>query len=297
MNQPPPDLDSPPPPPAARSRSWGLIPALRFLLPPGDSSVASDPDALRRAPRWFAPIGLAIGLLWIAAFRTTWRLYGEVGSVRPIPALAVILIECLLTGPFLAMGLARTAHLLTGDRPRRADEPRTAPLSPVGTLVLALIVLTEFVFIFSIPAVGAWWPQPSGIRRYFNLLFPQPIYQPLLLAPVWGRWGVLLGAAIGRTARGADPATVALCETMSPMRLLRLSILPLVLTIVYCGRSHNYQMGPIVALTVFGLTYLVAVVMAWRGGGQTRQSLFAAGQIAQLVFLAAHRAFWPWIHG
>ena len=34
-----------------------------------------------------------------------------------------------------------------------------------------------------------------------------------------------------------------------------------------------------------------------RGGGQTKQSLFAAGQVAQLAFLAIYRAFWPLIHG
>lgn len=251
---------------------------------------------MRRASHWFVPIGFIIGLIWIGVFRSTWRLYGEVGSIRPIPALAVILVESLLTGPFLVMGLARTIHLLAGEQPRRPDEARNVPLSPVGTLVLGLALLAEFVFILSLPAEGGWWPQRSGWKQYLNLLYPQPIYQPLLLAPIWGRWAILLAATIGRTAHGTDPTTVALCSEMTPGRLLRRTIIPLMLTAYYCGRSNNYMMGVIVALIVFCAAYLVSVVIAVRGGGQTRQSLFASGMVGQLAFLAVYRALWRFIH-
>lgn len=290
-------LQSPPhaPPPTGRPNR-GLSAALRFLLPPGYEPIAYEPATMRRASHWFVPLGFVIGLIWIGVFRSTWRLYGEVGSIRPVPALAVVLVECLLTGPFLIMGLARTIHLLAGDKPRRPDEARNVPLSPVGTLVLCLSILAEFVFILSLPAEGGWWPQREGWKRYLNLMYPQPIYQPLLLAPIWGRWAILLAATIGRTAHGADATTVALCSEMTTRRLLRRTIIPLVLTAFYCGRSHNYMMGVIVALIVFCAAYLVSVVMAVRGGGQTRQSLYASGLVGQLAFLAVYRALWRFIH-
>lgn len=46
-------------------------------------------------------------------------------------------------------------------------------------------------------------------------------------------------------------------------------------------------MGTIIALTVLGLTFVSGVVIARRGGGQTRRSMLAAGKIAELIFLAA----------
>ncbi|MFQ5423890.1 MAG: adenosylcobinamide-GDP ribazoletransferase [Phycisphaerae bacterium] len=282
--------------PPGRHRG-ALTDALRFLFPPGYRPVPSASPTLDRAARWFVPLGLVVGLLWAIVFRVTWRLFGETGNLRVVPALSVVLLECLFTGPFLAMGLARTAHLLTGERPRRDEMDRWTPLSPVGTLVLILTLISQYVFIVSIPAVAPWWPTPADWRSHFNFVYPQPIYRPLLLAPLWGRWALLLAATIGRPGHDADADTVALCRSMSPRRLILAAILPMVLTAIYCSRSRNFLIGIIIGMLVFGASFLVAVVMARRGGGQTRPSLFACGQIAQLALLALYRAFWPIIHG
>lgn len=242
-------------------------------------------------------MGFLVGLAWVGVFRVTWRIYGEVGGVRVIPALAIVLVECLVTGPFLSLGLARAAHLLTGAKPLVASTDPRAPLSPVGTLVLGLTLLTEWVLIASIPAQTPWWPSVEDWRSRFNFMYPTPLYRPLLLAPVWGRWGMLLAACVGRTARGADEAIVAFCESMRPARLFRQAVIPVVLTSIYSAREGNFMIGFIMALLVFAVTYLVAMIMARRGGGQSRQTLFASGQIAQLAFLGVYRAMWPLIHG
>ncbi|HKQ50030.1 MAG TPA: hypothetical protein VJZ71_18285 [Phycisphaerae bacterium] len=275
----------------------GLSEALRLLFPVAQGLPPGRSTAWSRSASWIVPLGLFIGLIWAGLFRITWRVYGEAGNVRVIPALAIVLIECLLTGPFLALGLARTAHLLTGIKPLAATSDARAPLSPVGTLVLCLTVLSEWVLIASIRDDAAWWPSPKDWRSHFNFMYPAPIYRPLLLAPIWGRWGLLLAASVGRTARGADEAIVALCESMRPARMLRHAIVPVALTAIYFSREGNIFIGLIMALIVFAATYIVAVVMAQRGGGQSRQTLFAAGQIAQLAFLAVCRAMWPLIYG
>lgn len=275
----------------------GLPEALRLLFPFVQGPPSARPLAWGRSASWIVPLGLAIGLAWAGVFRVTWRIYGEAGNVRVIPALAIVLLECLFTGPFLALGLARTAHLLTGIKPLSAAPDLKAPLSPVGTLVLCLTVLSEWVLIASIRDDAAWWPSPKDWRSYFNFMYPAPIYRPLLLAPIWGRWGMLLAACVGRTARGADDAIVSFCESMRPARMLRHAILPIALTAIYFSREGNIFIGLIMALMVFAGTFVVAVVMAQRGGGQSRQSLFAAGQIAQLAFLAVCRAMWPLVYG
>jgi hypothetical protein len=274
----------------------GLMEALILLFPIGRAERRINPLAWGRAASWVVPLGVFIGLAWVGVFRISWRVYGEAGNIRVIPALAMVLVECLLTGPFLALGLARTAHLLTGATPLAPAGDPKAPLSPVGTLVLCLTLLTEWVLIASIKVETPWWPSLEDWRSNFNFMYPTPVYRPLLLAPIWGRWGILLAASIGRTARGADNAVVGLCESMHPARLLRQSILPVVLTAIYSARGGNFMIGPIMALLVFAATYIVAVIMAHRGGGQSADAL-AAGQVAQLAFLAVYRAMWPFIHG
>lgn len=274
-----------------------FVAAVRFLLPFGGDSVYRSHEVRPGILPWIVPVGLLIGLAWVGGFRLSRWLYWETSNMRMVPSLAVVLLETLVTGPFLVLGLARTVHVLAGRHPLEAERDRMAPLSPVGTLVLALVVLTQYVFILSLRDLPGWWPAPNDWRHHFNFLYPRPIYRPLLLAPVWGRWGILLAASIGRPAPGADAQTVAMSAAMSPGRLVRNSLLPFALTAVYCSRSRNIFTGLTIGLLVFGLTYVVTMAVARRGGGQTRQSLFAAGQVAQLAFLATYRALWRLIDG
>jgi hypothetical protein len=299
---------------------------LRFLLPLGRPETAETLSASRNMVPWVVPIGLLVGLAWVGAFRVTWRLYGEIAAVRVIPALTIVLMECLFTGHYLLLGLTRTVDtlsqgrhlrlggrlrvgpgeefaqttpsLVAGSAPReQSDMSPPSLLTPVGSLVLCLAILSQWVLITSAPAVSPWWPSPTDWRHHFNFLYPAPLYRPLLLAPMWGRWGVLLAATIGRTARRADLPVRTLCETMSPGRLLKHAILPTTLTAIYASRGGNLAIGLILSVVVFAIAYLAAVIMVRRGGGQTRQSLHATGQVAQLAFLALYRAFWPFIHG
>jgi len=295
--QPPPDQPSSAEPREPGSRTCGLVEAIAFLFPIGDRSDSTRAGAFSLAIPWIVPLGFVIGLVWTGLFKAAWRIYGETAGMRVIPALTIVLMECLLTGPFLALGLARTIDLLAGTRPLRPESTsNSAPLSPVGTLTLCLTVLCEWVLIVSVPAISPWWPSIDDWRHHFSFLYPAPVYRPLLLAPLWGRWAILLAATVGRTARHADAETMAFCSAMSPGRLLRHAILPLAVTSIYLSRDGNLLIGVVVGLLVFALTYLICVAMARRGGGQTRQTLFAAAQFAQLVFLALYRAFWPLIH-
>lgn len=275
---------------AALLGGWWV--AMRFLFPLSTRPIERDEGkAVRDFSFWIVPMGLVVGLIWVAIFRTTWRIYGEASSLRLVPCLTIVALEALITGPFLALGLARTIHVLTGDHPLQPMVDRMEPLSAVGTLILCLTLLCQFVLLLSIQDLQAWWPPPHDWRSWFNPLYPRPIYRPLVLAPLWGRWGIVLAATIGRTARGADGHTRSLNEHLSPGSLLLHSLLPVVLTVIYCSRARNFLTGINISLVVFALTYLVSVAIARRGGGQTRQSLFAAAQIAQLVFLATYRAF------
>ncbi len=283
---------------APRPFVHGLWAAIRFLFSPnaGPHQIGES-DRFHHAASWFVPIGLMIGLLWAGGFRLAWRLYGETAGLRILPALTVVLIECLLTGGLLCLGLARTAHALGGAGSAENRLDARLYLGPAAMLILCLAVLSQWVLIASIPSVSPWWPQKPDWRSYLNFAYPAPVYRPLVLAPVWGRWGILLAASIGRTAHHADPPTVALCAAMRPTRVLKWAIVPTAFSAIYFARQGNVLIGVVMAMIVFAVTYIAAVVMARGIGGQTRSTLFAAGQIAQLVFLAVYRAFWPLIHG
>lgn len=273
----------------------GLREALGLLTPVPCAS--GDMRRIALAVGWIVPIGLATGILWAAIFRIAWRLYGETANMRVLPALVIVLVECLFTGPFLALGLARTMHLLTSVSPLRSQTHDEEPLSPVGSLALVLALLAQWVLLVSVPNATPWYPSQTDWRHQFVWLYPAPIYRPLVLAPIWGRWAILLASSIGRAAPQADGRTTALSESVSPSRLLVHLILPMALTSLYCSRDRNLLTGVIIGLFVFATTYIVSIAFARRGGGQTRHSLFAAAQVAQLTFLMLYRAFWPLIHG
>ena len=203
----------PPTRPAGMKRN--LFTALRFLLPLGRTKAPDDPAAAAGMIPWIVPTGLAIGLLWAGSFRLGWRVFGETARLRVIPSLIVVLIECLFTGAVLVLGVARTSHVLTGRSPLRAENDPLGPLSPVATLVLCLTLLCEYTLILSIPAMPGWWPPPNDWRHTFNFMYPSPVYRPLLLAPIWGRWGILLAATLGRSAHNADAQTVGLKDRKS----------------------------------------------------------------------------------
>ncbi len=276
----------------------GLATALAFLLPLGRRAEPRSVEAVPYFATWVVLAGVVIGLAWAGSFRLVWRLYGETGGLRIAPSLAVVLLESLFTGALLVLGLARSTVLLTGGRPTALPGlDGSAPLPAVGTLVLFLLILTQFALLLAIRATPGWWPPPEDWRSHFNFMYPQPIYRPLLLAPIWGRWGILVAATIGRTAPHADVWTKALNKSMGPFLVLLHVVAPMLLTVIYGSRSRNYLTGALIGLLVFGVTYIAAVAFARRGDGQTRQSMYATGQVAQISFLIIYLGFWRLIDG
>ncbi len=273
-----------------------LIPAMQFMLPMGDPP-RGDAAFWRRASYWFLPIGLGIGLLWVGVFRGLWRLYGEeVTSLRLVPAVGVLAVDVIFTGYCLFVGLTTVVDALTG--PRHAREPEhDVPTPPTLTAIMALLLalIVQLVLISAVRTGDWWWP--SDWRRHLNFAYPQLIYRPLLLAPLWGRWAILLAALLGRVAPRSHPAAMGLSKAVSPGLVMVNFLLPLSLTAVYCSRSGNLILGTIIALTVLGLTFVSSVIIARRGGGQTRRSMLAAGKMAELIFLVSFVVLSGYIRG
>ncbi len=291
------DVDAATPDRGATTVAGGLMLALRFLLPLKESG-SNDPSAWRRARYWFLPIGLAIGLAWAGAFRGVWRVYGEeVTSLRLVPAAAVLMVDILLLlGYSLFAGLAATVNELAEPRTRLESHEQAPPaLRTPAVLVLLVALVLELVFVSALRTGSYWWP--SDWRRFLNFAYPNLIYRPLILAPIWGRWAVLLASSVGRVAPRASAEAGGLSKAVGPRFVLVSFLFPLGLTAVYCSRERNLVIGVIISLVVLATTFGLSVFIARRGGGQTRRSMLAAGKVAELVFLGAFVALSGTIRG
>ncbi len=272
----------------------GLAHAFRFLTRARLIACDNNDADWSATLRWIVPTGLLIGLAWTAVFRITWRIYGETANMVLIPALAIILLECILTGRLLLLGATGTVERMAGIDDKNAGA--NAPLSTIGVLTLCTVVLTQWVLLVSLRDITTWWPSAPDWRHHFNFLYPRIIFRPLILAPLWGRWGILLATTIGRPSSYADTATAGISRAIGPRRMLIHTLLPIIVTTVFFSREQNRFIGGVMSMLVFAVTFFASFAVARRCGGQSRHTIFAAGLVAQLGFLAIYRAFWPLIY-
>ncbi|MFQ6049048.1 MAG: hypothetical protein ACE5K7_06760 [Phycisphaerae bacterium] len=281
-----------------KRRLCSLRLAARFLWGLSLPEPAADVQMWRKASWWFLPLGLLVGLAWVTVFAVCKRQFRQETALHVMPALAVVVVDGLLLGHGLLVGLAHSVERAVGARGTgsQADAQRQA-IDAVGMLVLILSVAVLLLCLMSLPAGRLWWPGRGDPRRYLNWAYPSPVYRPLLLCPLWGRWAVLLAAMVGPSSSRAGSELTGLSRALSPMRVLMLFTVPWFLTAIYCSRQRNLVIGTIISLIVLTVSYLTSVVLAYRNAGQSRQSVLAAGAIAQMSFLVTYLAFAWRIHG
>lgn len=238
------------------------------------------------------PLGLAFGLLWVGSFRAAWRIFGEVGSLRLIPSLALVVLIALFSGRSM---LRAAMRLVESPRATKLTDVRGTPVGEKSLMLLILILLGYFVLILSIQEFRGFWPAADDWRSWFNWMYPRPIYRPLLLSPMWGHWGMLVALCSGRTAPDADPLTRAYSRDLNAWKLVVHSVLPLGLTCIYLTRGSRIFTGPMIAALLFGMTILFSSIVANLRQGQSRVTILATGLFSQTMFIVLYRAFWPLI--
>ncbi|MCK4659696.1 MAG: hypothetical protein KAV82_09275 [Phycisphaerae bacterium] len=263
--------------------------ALGFMCP-GRRVLAED--GAGRACHWFVPLGLIIGLAYTGVYRAVWRQFGEVSALALMPAAAVWLVDVAIVASALYLAaagtIARTIHPSTrlsndlGDRNARYT---------IEILALLILVVLKLVLLIAIPKGVASWPGPGDWRSHFNWMYAHPHYRPLILAPMWGRWAMLLVGSIGRLRDGNDAGLSRFCGSLSATLMLVYMIPIAVLTAIFCGHRGRWMFGGIISCVVLAGTYLYGVISARRQGGRTRDSIVGAGLIGELIFLIAYEAF------
>lgn len=240
-----------------------------------------------RACHWLVPLGLVVGLLYTAVYRAVWRQFGEVRSIALMPAVTVWLLDVGVLASLLYFGAARTARGVITASPAGAGAPHSrAGLDPVEQLALIVLVLLKLMLLIAIPHGISHWPGTGDWRSYFNWMYPHREYRPLILAPMWGRWAMLLVGSVGRPRDDDDRAMTLFSGSLSAGRVLAWMVPVAVLTSIYCGR--RWMFGCIISCLVLAGCYLYGMIAARRQGGQTRDSILGAGLIGELVFLTAY---------
>ncbi|MCH7814736.1 MAG: hypothetical protein IID40_12030 [Planctomycetes bacterium] len=268
----------------ADRRPWAFRTAVANLLLPSRCVLGVGP---RASLHWLVPGGLLIGLLYVGLFRASWRVFGEVGGVRLMPALAVWLADGMLFGLVMFLGAAQTVDRWKGrDLAAEADAGRA--LGQAGLTALFVLLVVKLVLWCSLPEGVAGWP--ADWRRHFNFAYPRPVLRPLILAPLWGRWALILAAGIGRRAPGAGAPDKTPAPPPSPAAVLGWFLPILALTAVYCGRQGRWMIGCIIGLAVMGVAFLFAVIVSRRFLGHTRFTVLATGLVAEIAFLLCYLA-------
>ncbi len=248
--------------------------------------------ASSKAVHWLVPGGLLIGLAYVGLYRMSWRMFGEVAGVRLMPALAVWLLDVCVLGLPLILGAARTADHWSSPRSggaRRAVRSLAVP----GAVALVVVLVLKLALWIAVPAGIAGWP--TDWKRYFNWMYPWPIYRPLILAPIWGRWALGLALGIG-PASSRHPLPAGAPEGRSIASTLGWFVLVAALTSIYCGRHGQWVIGCLISLAVLGTTFLFCVVATRRFSGHAGFMVYAAALVAEVVFLLVYLASCQYIY-
>lgn len=263
--------------------------AVRLMFP-GPRCLSSR--GATRACYWFVLLGLVIGLVYAGVYRVAWRQFGEVRSLPLVPAVAVWLLDVSLVASLFYLGAARTiGRMIAPQSSVSVGADNQSNRYPIEILVLLILVVLKLMLLMAIPQGISGWPGPGDWRSYFNWVYARPHYRPLILAPIWGRWAMLLVGSIGRLHERSDEGLSRFCGVLSAGLVLMLMVPVTVLTSIYCGRLGRWMFGCIIACIVLAGTYLYGVLAARRQGGQTRDSILGAGLIGELIFLIAYEAF------
>ena len=286
--------------PAPTRRPRPFLLAGRFLWAPSPAEAgelpapATDEAAWSRAGTWLPLWGLLVGVCYALVFGLCWRVFGEYQGVRWLPAVAVLAVDLALWGFRPLAGAAQLAA--------RHDAGHAPPVA--ATLAIVLVALIKFSLLICLP-IGIWQSAPGGdssvmspVLARLRLLLPAPIYRPLILMPLWGRFAMELTLAVGRTAPEATGRFKRMAAGVSVPAIFGHWVLCATLTVIFCsGSGYHLARAVMMALGVFVVVYLAAFVMARRLNGQSEATAGAAclaGEITFLVLYISHSSAIYW---
>ena len=238
--------------------------------------VASDADLAACEPRdlsgvcwqvWALSAAWGIAQAWLWAL--AWRVFGDYSG---LPLMPVALIVALTFSWIYRRAAISLADSMVGRQERH----------------LAITVLVA-AWVLILLGLQGWHPDwavsyPSWIRW----ARPMAVFRPLILAPLWGAWGMMITCLFSRPSFTMQPAVSAYAGRCGPIFVAAAMAVNLGLSLWYFNYLPWSQAAIPCATAVVALISGLALS---RGGRRlTRKVLLANNLVAQLAFLTAYVA-------
>jgi adenosylcobinamide-GDP ribazoletransferase len=228
--------------------------ALSFLTTIPTPAVPFMAGGLGRSAKWFSLVGLILGLILAGS---QWLL--DLFLPASVTAALIVAVWAWLTGGLHLDGLADCGDglLVAADRERRLEILQDSRLGAFGAILLVLFLLLKVTAVASLPV-------PS---------------LALVLAPVLGRWFILVAARQPSARPGGMGDSFA--AGLTPMTLLLAAIVPLLLVVAGSWR------GIAAVLLALLMTGAILRLARARLGGVTGDVFGLIVELIELVVLLA----------
>lgn len=257
--------------------------AARYLLTPRDT--AHEPDSRwHRAGRWFVFWGAVFGFVYVFVYWLTWSVFGEYMQIRLVPCVCLLMVDQLWLGHRLSAGCVALRNHETDTR-----DPLGVPPHHRTTMLILILVMLKLALLIYIPS-GRHFVFPSiSWRSSLGQTLPEPVYFPLFLMPMWGRWAMMLSLTMGRVVPTASRRLTTMVEGARLRGPLFWGIFLMLVTLVLaCPQAKYVPHGIVVVMATLLMAYSLAFAIIRIERGQSEAGLNATGALAEIAFLMAY---------
>ena len=242
-----------------------------YLMLVANDARISERSAASFAGAWWQVLVLSVlwGIGQVYLWAVAWRTFNDFSGLPLMPVAVVVGVMFLWVYRGASSSLAER---LVGRRDR-------ALAQTVLVVIWALVLL----------GLAGWnrdWPinYPVWIRW----ARPIAVFRPLILAPVWGAWGMMVTCLFARQSFTMRPPVAAYAAKCGPLTTAAVMGAALAMSLWY----FDYLSWLQVAIPASAAVAAVVGGLILSGGGRrlTRGALLATNLITQLAFLAAYVA-------
>lgn len=257
-----------------------ILLALRFLWPMDGRRELNSPG-WSRAGLWLPLWGLVFGVVYMLIYRGAWRWFGEYYHLRLIPPVAVIAVDAGWLGYRL---LAGATEQITG-RPRDEHTPQAVTLPAL--LLVVIVLLAKYAILISIPIGAKIWP--TDWRHHLDPLFPEVVYRPLLLMPLWGRWSMMLALLFGPADAERSPRLHSMSRPIRPLGVLLMWLACAIITVyLVAGDATHLPQCLVIVLIVMVVAYLTGFLLVRKNRALDESVVHTVGLAGELAFLIVY---------
>ena len=252
---------------------WLTNRASYMFLTAGDEQLASQPPE-RFARVWWGLMLLSLvwGVAAAALYGLAWQIFDDYTGMPLMPAALVTALW--VTWPYRRAVTALAKSMCGGEETRDSSPVEAAAI--VVIMAMAMLGFRDM----------RHGQDPTNLDWYLCWV-PPTMFRPLILAPIWGAWAMLIAPKLCKPAPQTQTAAASMIRGCgSPTMAGCMAVL--VTVTMFAFNMIQWQ------VTVPAATILAAVVggtvLCRQAGGPTRNALLAANLLTQIVFFLAYLA-------